>query len=87
MKPKRLAGVKAKVLPDGYVLLRTKDSDCVYTLSPIGAIVWEFCDGSNSIDELLEEMKALPDLKVEKGIREQVIQLIEDLKKQGLLSQ
>ena len=77
--------VKALILPDGYVLLHLKSYNWIYTLTPLGGLVWEFCEGANTIDDVvgsigeIEEVTPAPDLK------DKVKDLIAELEKVGLL--
>jgi hypothetical protein len=75
--------VETKMLPDGHVVLFSPQTDWAHTLSPLGGIAWEFCDGENTVDEIIElvantvevnskevsgELKTLCDELVESGL-------------------
>lgn len=63
MKPIRNGSVKTSILPDGFVALHDLDRDLACTLSPIGAIVWELCDGTHSVDSIVSEVIAFEELR------------------------
>ena len=46
--------VETKLLPDGHVVLFSSQNDWAHTLTPLGGIAWEFCDGENTIDQIIE---------------------------------
>jgi hypothetical protein len=45
---------KTALLPDGFIVVFLPDSEEGYTLPPLGAILWEFCDGTMTLDEIIE---------------------------------
>jgi hypothetical protein len=82
--PLRNTGVKSTLLPDGYLVIADRFSEQAVTLNPMGALIWEFCDGSHSIEDILMELTALgvqlPTLDAE------VRTLVSDMKDMGLLT-
>lgn len=54
MHPKRAQDIESRLLPDGYLALVSTQTDWAYTLNPPGALVWEFCDGELSADEIAD---------------------------------
>jgi|AGTN01.1.fsa_nt_gi hypothetical protein len=83
LKPKRKAEFNARLLPDGYVLIHSQDSSWVYTLSPLGGLVWEFCDGVNTAQEIAALVGSQTELDTKP---EDVATLLKDLEEKGLLT-
>lgn len=80
--PKRNSDFNARLLPDGYVLIHSEKSDWVHTLTPLGGLVWEFCDG----DKTAEQITDLICSKIQVPAKhEDVVALVEELDKNGLL--
>lgn len=82
-KPKRNPDFNAKLLPDGFVLLYSSSSDWVHTLTPLGGLVWEFCDGENSIEQIAQLVKS--SVQTDAG-ENAIAELIKDLDKKGLFA-
>ena len=49
---KRAPEIQTKLLPDGHIVLTSSKTDWAHTLNPAGALVWEFCDGKYTRDEI-----------------------------------
>ena len=81
-KPTRNPEFRSRLLPDGYVLIHSENSEWVHTLSPVGGLVWEFCDGSNTPEEIAAIITTQTQLAAK---TEDIVQLIADLDKNGLL--
>lgn len=60
-RPKAKAGVRTDRLGDSVVLIDTS-SGLAHHLNEIAAVVWDACDGSASIDELVDRMMAKFDI-------------------------
>jgi coenzyme PQQ biosynthesis protein PqqD len=79
----RQEGVLAQEAQGRTVLLRLEDGG-YYALDEVGAMIWELCDGSRSVSEIVatlcEEFDA-PELTV----REDVLEFIGDLRHERLL--
>ncbi len=59
----RRADVPMEVMPDGSALLYDPLTDQGHVLTPLGALVWDMCDGTMSADQLVAEVTAaLPDV-------------------------
>lgn len=83
LKPIRKAEFNARLLPDGYVLIHSENSDWVYTLSPLGGLVWEFCDGVNTTQEITDLVCSQTELETK---QEDIVTLLKDLEEKGLLT-
>lgn len=57
--PKRKAGVKATVLPEGHVVLFDTTTDWAHTLNPLAAMAWELSDGEHSVPDIVDEIVSL----------------------------
>jgi len=82
---KRHPQVESRLLPDGHLVLFNSNTNWGQTLTPLGAIVWEFCDGTTSIESIFEQLKELDSLVVTPELEQQVISLLEDLADTGLI--
>jgi hypothetical protein len=58
-KPCRVDNTETALLPDGYLAVYHTEKKLSYVIPPLGGIVWELCDGDHSIDEIVNEVKAL----------------------------
>jgi len=86
MNPKRNPDIRTTLLPDGYVVLVSGKTDWAHTLNPLGAIVWEFCDGDNSIEKVVEQVGRLVPEKAGPNLRLEVETLLDELVDSGLLT-
>lgn len=77
-KPKRHPTVRAKTLADGHVVLMSKAPDCAYTLTPIAGLVWEFCDGTNSIADIAANIRNIPEIDASPSLEQDIQQLLEE---------
>ena len=82
MSPRQDSGVRAEA--DGHLLmLRARDGRC-YRLNPTAMAVWELCDGTTRIDEMVDaicELATLPRSVVDSDVH----QLLHELSALGLL--
>ncbi|HEY9868319.1 MAG TPA: PqqD family protein [Candidatus Obscuribacterales bacterium] len=85
MHPKRNPDVKTTLLPDGYVVLFSTKTDWAHTLNPTGALVWEFCDGQHSVDELVSAVAGLLAGSDPERLRTEVESLLQELLAAGLV--
>jgi hypothetical protein len=85
MKPIRNPDVKTTLLPDGFVVLFSTKTEWAHTLNPIGAIVWEYCDGCHSVDEIVAEVRQILEEKEEVQLSQVVRTFVEELLNSGLL--
>jgi len=82
---KRHPDVNAKILPDGYVLLHVKYINWVYTLTPLAGLVWEFCDGLNTVEEVVHRISEMKEVIADPQLPGQVAEFMAELEKAGLL--
>lgn len=57
----------------------------VYTLTPLGGLVWEFCDGTNRLEEIVNHITSIKQVGADEGLKEKIAVLLTDLKQAGLL--
>ncbi len=81
-KPKRNPEFNARLLPDGYVLIHSEKSTWVHTLTPLGGLVWEFCDGDKTAEQIADLICSRTQVPAK---REDVFELVKELDKNGLL--
>lgn len=86
MHPRRNPDVKTTLLPDGYVVLYGADSDWAHTLNPTGAMVWEFCDGEHTVDQIAGEVAALLQTADKESFQTDIARLLDELIGLGLVS-
>lgn len=72
-------------MPDGHVVLFSTKTDWAQILNPTGAVVWEFCDGSLSTGEIVDEVCAVLTLPKNEDQRRHIDELIKELLAAGLL--
>jgi hypothetical protein len=84
-KPKRDPDIQTSVLPDGHACLVSEKTEWAHTLTPLAALVWEFCDGNNSVDEIISELKAIPEVTIGPDFKQEVEALLEELSDGGFL--
>lgn len=85
VKPQRDPGIETTALPDGHVVLVSKKTEWANTLTPLAAMVWEFCDGTNSVDEIISHIQAVPDLSLGTSLAKEVTELLDELDESGFL--
>src|SRR5215831_9590003 len=81
--PKARADVEAHLLPDGTCLLVDLAADEGHVLSVLGALVWDYCDGTMSRDAITAEVVEL--LPQNPGVRDEVTQFLDTFAERGLL--
>ncbi len=52
--PCRVQTTKCSLLPDGYLVVYHTELQKSYVIPPLGAVVWEFCDGQHSTIDIIE---------------------------------
>lgn len=82
-KPKRSEEMESTSLPDGLVILVNKQTSWAHTLTPLGALVWEFCDGKNSVDEIVSNIKAIPEVGDRPTLHQEIADLVRQLDEEG----
>jgi len=83
--PRRQDHFTTRLLPDGYVAIIDPDRKHVHTLPPLGAMVWEFCDGEHSLDQIVLEITKVADLPADRNLRSEITHLMDSLSREGLL--
>jgi hypothetical protein len=72
------------VLPDGSSLLFDPATDAGHVLDAVGSLVWDYCDGALSEDEIADEVAGL--LPDETHLSTEVRRLLADFAQAGLLA-
>lgn len=86
MRPKRNNEVETRILPDGYVVLFNTKNNWAHTLTPLGALTWELCDGQVSIDEIVDRIVELVGSEtVDRKLKEQITTLVDQLSELDLV--
>jgi hypothetical protein len=82
--PLRRADIETHVLPDGSSLLFDPVTDAGHVLDALGSLVWDYCDGALSADDITDEVAAL--LPEENHLAAEVRRLLADFADVGLLA-
>ena len=82
-KPQRDPEIETSLLPDGHVVLVSHKTDWAHTLTPTGALVWEFCDGTNSVDEIVTRIRGIKEVPENPALKEDIATLIAELDDAG----
>ena len=94
MQPRRSQDVETRILPDGYVVVFNKENRWAHTLTPLAAVMWEFCDGAHSLEQIVDEIHKLRDQLDEEhahaipeasDLHDAIKKTIDELSDQGLL--
>ena len=64
-RPRRRAGIQAEPLPDGSVVLFDADAAMAHPISASAALIWEECNGSQTIETIVEKIGAVYDAPAE----------------------
>ena len=78
--------VETSLLPDGHVVLVSSKTEWAHTLTPIAALAWEFCDGTNSVANIVDFIKEIPEISVDATLSEQIVVLLQELVDAGFLN-
>jgi hypothetical protein len=82
--PKRRSNLSWRQLGDFTLILDSQINKEVHHLNDVGALIWELCDGSHSIDEikdqLCNEYDVTPDIALD-----DINSLLEEMQQKGLL--
>jgi hypothetical protein len=81
---RRRADVEATILFDGYVALHVLGIGQVYTLTPLGGLIWELCEG-RSVEEIVGPLGEAAGLPADAALRAQVAEFVAELERAGLL--
>jgi hypothetical protein len=79
--------ITTKTLPDGHAVLVSKRTNWASTITPLAALAWEFCDGENTIEQIVEKIKLIPELQLQSDLTDEVSALLEDLVDAGFLEE
>ena len=86
MRPLRNPEIQTTLLPDGHVVLFSTKTDWAHTLNPVGAIVWEFCDGQHEAAHIVDEVVLLTGSDHAGQINGEVAALLDELTAKGLIT-
>lgn len=84
MKPKRNDDIETRLLPDGHVVLFSKNSDWAHTITPMAAIVWEFCDGDNTPEQIAQRTREITQSS-DAELASQIDKLLQEFEQSGLI--
>jgi hypothetical protein len=84
-KPRRSDEVDTKLLPDGYIVLYNIKTEWGHTLTPLGAVVWELCDGTLSVEEIVHHVGELTERSGDAELGAQVVKLVDEFVTLGLV--
>jgi hypothetical protein len=82
--PMRVEGIVAQRTDDSLILLNP-DSGHYYTLDEVGARVWDLCDGSHRVAEVVSSVHAEYDAPLN-AIQTDVLELLDDLASERLVA-
>jgi hypothetical protein len=81
--PRRRPDVETHLLPDGSCLLFDPEQAEGHTLNLAGALVWDYCDGTLTGAEIVQELDAL--LPQQADVHQDTTRLLAQLAERGLL--
>lgn len=82
----RHPSIQTTALPDGHAVLMSKDTEWAFTITPVAAIAWEFCDGTNTFEEIVAHVQAVPEFEpVTANLSTELAPLFEELTDAGFL--
>ena len=81
--PKPVPGFQAQIMDGEVVLLHPTLSTIIY-LNQTGALIWQLCDGSRSVDEIISLLGAAYPAE-RRQITQDVPSIIDELLSQGVL--
>lgn len=85
-RPKRNSAIDTSTLPDGHAVLVSKDTEWAFTLTPLAALVWEFCDGSNTVDDIVTCIQSIPEFS-QSLKKKEITDLLDELDESGFLDE
>jgi len=81
--PARDPRVLDELLADGSMVLYHKTSRRLMTLNPTAALVWEYCDGEHTVEQIIGEVRAVfPSIST---IADDVMGVLRDLRAREML--
>ena len=85
IRPRRDPEIEINTLPDGHVALFSPGTNLAFTLTPLAALVWEFCDGSSTVDEIVKQIASVDDIPKDIDLAKEAHALVNDLIDSGLV--
>ena len=86
IKPFRRNDVIYREAGDGDSMLYDAQAGLIHVINSTAAFVWDLCDGSRTIDEILNLMEEHFDVENVPNLSEDVIDILRMFEKLGLLS-
>jgi len=83
-RPSRSQQVLAQPNAESLILLNPEDGQ-YYTLDEVGARVWELCDGTHAVTDVVSAIYAEYDAPLA-AIQGDVVELLDDLTRENLLA-
>jgi pyrroloquinoline quinone biosynthesis protein D len=84
-RPRRASGILAKEGPDAEtVILLNADDGQYYTLEGVGGRVWELCDGTRTVAEVVSAVCEEYEVPTE-TVEADVLELLSDLESEDLI--
>ena len=62
-------------------------ADWAYTLTPMGTIVWEFCDGQNQVESIVSSVARVSQQEMTPALADEVHGLLKELDELGLFAE
>ncbi len=72
-------------MPDGHVSLYLPTTDLATFLTPIGAIIWEFCDGTQTAAEIVPLLLKVIPIEDHQLAKVEVDMVLKQLTEKGFL--
>jgi peroxiredoxin len=82
--PVRLDGVEDELLSDGSMVIYNPGRQRVLTLNGTAALIWECCDGEQSVASIITEVREV--FPSTPGVERDVRELVSTLRQEGLIS-
>jgi hypothetical protein len=82
--PRHSEGVIFRLVGDEAIVL-SLDSSYYYSLDPIGSEIWAMCDGTHSVQSMLDRVCAEYEVDWDRARRD-LLDLIDDLKREELIT-
>jgi hypothetical protein len=75
-KPKRRPEFEVNMLVDGSLVLFNNKTSIACTLTPLAALVWEYCDGAHTFSDIVSELRRIDEITQREGMEEEVQRLL-----------
>jgi len=82
-RPRRAKDVAVQSMPPDTILLNLQ-TGYYFSTNPIGAAVWELCDGARTVEEIVAAIGERTDKAVE-DIRDDILEYLATMRKEGLI--